>query len=202
MFYLILAIISSALVSLSIRASEKHITNRYGMLMVNYAVCALFSCFFMDKGINYFAQTGTGFMLLLGLISGILYLTTLLIMQHSTSKNGVVLSSTFMKLGVLIPTLMAIVIFREVPKATQILGIVMAVAAIVLIQLEKEALAQGNQKIWLLILLFSGGITDSLANVYEQGANPALRDGYLLITFSVAAIFGGIPYVFKRQKTF
>ena len=44
MLYLILAIISSALVSLSIRASENHISNQYGMLMVNYLLCTSVQC--------------------------------------------------------------------------------------------------------------------------------------------------------------
>ena len=200
MIYLILAIVTSALVSLSIRASENYIKNKYGMLLVNYGVCALFSYFYMEKGMNYFVQAGSGFMIILGVLSGILYLLTLLIMQYSTSKNGVVLSSTFMKLGVLIPTLMAILVFHEIPKMTQIIGILMAVAAIVLIQFEKKALSEGNQKIWLLILMFSGGITDSLANIYEQGANPALRDGYLLITFGVAAILSLVLAFSKGRK--
>ena len=51
MIYLILAIVTSALVSLSIRASENYIKNKYGMLLVNYGVCALFSYFYMEK--NY-----------------------------------------------------------------------------------------------------------------------------------------------------
>ena len=49
MIYLILAIVTSALVSLSIRASENYIKNKYGMLLVNYGVCALFSYFYMEK---------------------------------------------------------------------------------------------------------------------------------------------------------
>lgn len=192
MIYLLLAIASSALVSLSIRASEKHITNKYGMLMTNYAICTVFSMLFMNKGLNYFAQNGTGVMVVLGVISGILYLVTLLIMQYSTAQNGVVLSSTFMKLGVLIPTLMAIVVFRELPKITQLIGICIAIAAIVMIHFEKEALSEGNKKLWLLILLLSGGITDSLANVYEQFGNPQIKDGYLLMTFGVAAVLAAI----------
>lgn len=188
MVYLILAVASSALVALSIRASEDHITNKYGMLMSNYVICTVFSALFMDKGMNYFSQTGTGFMVGLGVVSGILYLASLLIMQYSTAHNGVVLSSTFMKLGVLIPTLMAIIVFRDIPKVTQLVGICIAIAAIVMIHLEKEALAEGNKKIWLFILLAAGGITDSMANIYEQFGNPAIKDGYLLMTFGVAGI--------------
>ena len=56
MLYLILAIASSALVSLSIRASEPHISNKYGMLMVNYIVCTLCSLLYMDKNMGIFMQ--------------------------------------------------------------------------------------------------------------------------------------------------
>ena len=200
MLYLILAIDSSALVSLSIRASEKYITNNYGMLMVNYIICSLLSFVYMNKEINYFTQSGSGFMMILGGIGGLLYLVTLLIIQFSTSKNGVVLTSIFSKLGVLIPTLMAVLVFREVPKVTQVIGIIIALVAIVLIHFEKGALSEGNHKEWLLILLLFAGITDSLANVYEQRGSAQLEDGYLLVTFGVAAILAAIFAFSKGRK--
>ena len=200
MLYLILAIASSALVSLSIRASEKYITNNYGMLMVNYIICSLLSFVYMNKEINYFTQSGSGFMMILGGIGGLLYLVTLLIIQFSTSKNGVVLTSIFSKLGVLIPTLMAVLVFREVPKVTQVIGIIIALVAIVLIHFEKGALSEGNHKEWLLILLLFAGITDSLANVYEQRGSAQLEDGYLLVTFGVAAILAAIFAFSKGRK--
>lgn len=199
MLYLIFAIASSALVSLSIRASENHISNKYGMLMVNYILCTICSWLYMDKGVRLFTQNGMGFMTGIGVISGILYLVTLLMMQYSTKHNGVVLSSTFMKLGVLIPTVMAIVVFREIPKGTQVVGIVLAVIAIVIIHFEKKALNEGNKKIWLLWLLLGGGITDSMANIFGQYGNPVLKDGYLLLTFAVAAILAAV-LAFREGK--
>lgn len=199
MLYLVLAIASSALVSLSIRASENHISNKYGMLMVNYILCTICSLLYMDKTVRLFEQNGVGFMTGLGVVSGILYLVTLLIMQYSTRHNGVVLSSTFMKLGVLIPTIMAIVVFREVPKGTQAAGIILAVIAIIMIHFEKKALNEGSKKIWLLWLLLGGGITDSMANIFEQYGNPVMKDGYLLLTFAVAAILAAV-LAFREGK--
>lgn len=199
MLYLILAIASSALVSLSIRASENHISNKYGMLMVNYILCTICSFIYMDKSVQLFAQGGIGFMTGIGVISGILYLATLLMMQYSTRHNGVVLSSTFMKLGVLIPTVMAIAVFREIPKGTQVIGIVLGVTAIIMIHFEKNAMKDGNKKIWLLWLLLGGGITDSMANIFEQYGNPVLKDGYLLLTFAVAAILAAV-LAFREGK--
>ena len=48
MLYLIFAIISSVLISVCMRASEKHITNQMGMFAANY----LFACYFFRSICN------------------------------------------------------------------------------------------------------------------------------------------------------
>lgn len=85
------------------------------------------------------AAAGTGIAVGLGLFSGVLFLTSFVLLQQNIRKNGVVLAATFMKLGVLIPTLMAIIIFRERPGFFQISGIILAIVAIIMIHFEKES---------------------------------------------------------------
>ena len=138
-----------------------------------------------------FGGTAT-FPLVLGIISGILYLGNFVLMRYNIAKNGIVMSSTFMKLGVLVPAVMAVAVFHEIPRWTQVLGILIAAAAIVLINFEKEALSEGKKKAWLLILLLVSGITEGMASIYEKLGDANLKDGYLLITFSVAFVFAVI----------
>ena len=181
MIYLLLAIISSTLVSVFIRLGEDHVKNEMGMLLTNYVVCSICAvlCSNTDAATAISATGSLDFGL--GVFCGVLYLIGLLLMQYNTKHNGVVLSSTFMKLGVLIPTLMAIVVFKEIPKGTQVIGFVLAVFAIVMIHFEKTALKEGNKKIWLLVLLLCGGIADSTANIFEKFGNPAAKDVYLWV---------------------
>lgn len=186
MLYLLLAIASSAMVSICMRLSEKHIKTEMGMFMANYAACVLLSFLFMNKGIDYLAKASLVPMVGLGVISGVLYLVSFLFLKFNMKHNGIVMASTFMKLGVLIPTIMAIVIFREVPKVTQIMGITLSVIAIIMLHFEKEALKEGNKKSWLLLLLVLSGFTDSMANIYEKMGSASVKDGYLLITFATA----------------
>lgn len=190
MLYLILAILSSAMVSITMRASEKYITNKMAMFMSNYAICIVLSAAFMDwKNM----RVGLGVpALVLGIISGVLYLVSFIFLKYNMQHNGIVLSSTFMKLGVLIPTVMAVVVFHEMPKWTQILGIAISVFAIIIIHFEKEALQESNKKIWLLLLLVLSGFTDSMANIYEQVGRPEGKDGYLLITFFTAFVLATV----------
>ena len=197
MYYLILAILSSAMVSITMRLSEKYITNKMAMFMSNYAICIALSAAFMnwknlDTGLGAAALT-------LGIISGVLYLVSFIFLKYNMQHNGIVLSSTFMKLGVLIPTIMAVVVFHEMPKWTQTLGICIAIVAIIIIHFEKEALQESNKKIWLLLLLVLSGFTDSMANIYEQVGNVEGKDGYLLITFFTAFLLAMV-FTFRDKK--
>lgn len=200
MLYLILAIVSSALVSITMRLSEKHITNQMAMFMANYAVCIALSGLFMDWQTTAAIGTGISSVVGLGIINGVLYLAGFVFLKYNMLHNGMVLPSTFMKLGVLIPTIMAVVIFHETPKWTQILGICVAIIAIVVIHFEKDALKEGNKKIWLILLLFTSGITDSMANIYEQFGIPEGKDGFLMITFFTAFILATIFALRGKNK--
>ena len=200
MIYLMLAIASSALVSIIIRLGEDHVTNQMGMLLSNYVVCSICAIVCSNSDVVTAVQASGFFDIGLGVVCGFLYLAGLLLMQYNTKNNGVVLSSTFMKLGVLIPTLMAIVFFREIPKGTQVIGIVLALLAIVMIHFEKDALKEGNKKIWLLVLLLCGGITDSTANIFEKFGSPAAKDVYLFMIFFVAGVLAFVLVLKSKKK--
>lgn len=192
MLYLILAIISSVLISVCMRASEKHITNQMGMFAANYAICSVLSMIYMEwKSIGSIEMNVTP-IFLMGGISGILYLVNFVFLKYNMQKNGIVLSSTFMKLGVLIPTIMAVVVFGETPRALQVLGIVIAIVAIVVFNFRKDAMNDGTQKYLLLLLLLLSGFTDSMAKIYEQFGDVKGSDIYLLVTFFVAFVIAVI----------
>jgi len=186
MLYLVLAIASSVMVSVCMRFGETYVKNEMGMFMANYAVCMVFSLLFGGAGV--LQKDGTGVILFLGIISGILYLASFSFLKLNMKHNGIVLASTFMRLGVLIPTLMAIMVFHEKPSWLQVLGILLSLAAIVMIHFEKDALKDGGKKGWLVLLLVLSGITDSMANLYEQYGLPEGRNGYLLVTFLTACL--------------
>ena len=121
-------------------------------------------------------------------------------MQWNMRENGVVLSSTFNRLGVIVPTIMAMVVFKESPKMVQIIGILVALVAIVLMQFEKDSTEAGGKKIWLVVMLLSAGFCDSLTNIYDKLGNPVLKDNYLLYTFFMALICAAILTIRAKKK--
>lgn len=199
MIYLILAILSSALVSIIMRLSEKHVSGNVGMLAVNYLMCIAIAGIGSGIG-NLFPQVeGFGFTLGLGLFNGLLYLAGFVLLQINVKRNGVVMSSTFMKLGVLVPMVISIGIFGEKPEIFQIFGFLLAVAAIILINFEKEQTTM-EFKTGLILLLLAGGGGDAMSKVYEVLGNPALSEQFLLYTFGSALILCVGLMIYKKEK--
>lgn len=201
MQFLLLAILSSAFVSIAMRLSTGQVKNNMTMFLSNYAVCILLSGLFGLRVEGSAGTEGLLFPLGMGILSGVMYLGCFMLLQLNIRRNGVVLSSTFMKLGVIVPTVMAVVVFHETLGVTAAVGIVLALAAIVLInQNPGEARKEGSGQLGLLlILLIAGGFTDSLANIYDKCGEPARKDLYLLCTFSTAFMCSFIAKTCKKQ---
>lgn len=200
MIFLILAVLSSSLISVSMRAFESRCRSVMGMFVINYLVCMSLACLFAGRIAVYTPQPGFRLALLLGCIAGVLFLFCFVLLQLNIQKNGVSMASTFMKLGVVISTLIAIVIFRESPRLTQGCGILLAVLAILIIHTDGSDKKKASWG-WLLpVLLLCGGITDSMANVFDKIGDPAVKDYYLFYTFGAAFLCALLLLLAKRGR--
>lgn len=200
MLNLILAVLTGGSVSIVLRMSKGHAKNDMTLFAVNYVICFLLARAFMGKTTLIVHEDGIRFALAAGVISGALYLINFILLQNSMKHNGVVLSSTFMKLGVLVPTLLAVTVFGEHPSMIQCLGFAIAVIGIILIHFEKESAGSSTHKFLLIILLFVAGITDSMANVYDKIGNPDLKNHYLFYVFVAAFIIAVFAAIIRKEK--
>ena len=188
MLNLLLAIASSALVSITMRFSETKIKNNTAMLSVNYIMCTFLAWAYTGFGNLYPIAVGRQLAAILGSINGILYLAGFLLLQRNIQTNGVVLSATFIKLGLLVSMAVSVVFFGERPEIWQWAGFLLAVAAIVLMNYRPGEGKAGNMA-GLLLLLLAGGGGDAMSKVFEELGNPVLSDYFLMITFGVAMGF-------------
>lgn len=199
MVFLLLAILSSAMISILMRFSANRISANLSMLAVNYLICTFLGAAYAGFRPVTPAADGFSVTVWLGIISGVLYLGGFVLFQRNTRKNGIVLSSVFMKLGLLVPVVMSVLLFREMPTASQIAGFCIAVAAIVLINLKKEPSDKGFGLGLILMLLLCGG-SDAMSKVFERLGPVALSDAYLFFTFAVAfALCAGLV-IFQKEK--
>ena len=201
MLYLLLAVASSAMVSILMRVSEKYVRGNMVMFCANYAVCMAMSLVYMGGVRPPASGAGTGTAAALGAMTGFLYLAGFVLLQKNIGWNGVILSGAAMKLGgVLIPIIAAVLLFQERMKVPQLAGAVLAAAAIVLINRSKEDAGTGGKKHWLAILLLVSGISDMMANIFDKTGPAALKDLYLLCTFFAALLIALALALQKRQR--
>jgi len=182
MLFLLLAVLSSTMVSVGMRLSTGRISADRGMLGVNYLICSLLGAAY--AGFDLWKPETAGFSLTvgLGMFSGVLYLAGFVMLQRSVWKNGVVLSSVFMKLGLLVPIAMSLLLFQEIPTLTQIIGFLIAIGAIVLINLKKGS-DENSFGMGLIALLLVGGSCDAMSKVFEVFGPASLSEQYLFYTF-------------------
>ncbi len=182
------------------RAFEGRCRHTMGMFVVNYLICMVLACLFAGRIAFYSPQQGFHLALLLGCMAGVLFLVCFVLLQLNIQKNGVAMASTFMKLGVVISTLIAIVVFRESPRLTQGIGIILAILAILLIHTDSRETKKASWG-WLLpVLLICGGITDSMANVFDKVGDPAVKDYYLFYTFGAAFVCALFMMFIRHEK--
>ena len=200
MLFLCLAVLASSLISIMMRVGETRARSVMGMFVVNYIVCAALACLFAGRIALYSPAPGIGLAMGLGTAAGVLFLVCFVLLQLNIARNGVAMASTFMKLGVVISTLIAILVFHEEPRLTQGLGIVLAVASILLIHTDQETGQKASWK-WLLpVLLVCGGVTDSMANVFDKIGDPAVKDYYLFYTFTAALVCALILMLKRKER--
>lgn len=196
MFFLILAIFSSAMVAIIMRTAQTKVSNPTGLLAGNYIVCVLMGLLLSVPEIRAGAFPGFPFSIGLGILNGGIYLGSFALMQWSTRQNGVVLSSMFMKLGVLVSTLISIVFFREIPTLLQVLGFFLAVCSILIINYT-PGVAFSRSSWVLIVMLVVSGLTDVMSKIYEVFGNAALENTFLLFTFFSALC---LCLVFMKRK--
>lgn len=199
MFYLLLTILGGAMVSILMRLSESKIKNSTGMLEANYIACFLVSAASAGFGNLFPNEPGIAQTQFWGFVTGVLLLACYLVFQISVHRNGVVLSSAFSKLGLMVSIVMSIAFFGEKPTVLQTLGFLLAVGAICLMNYQKENTGSGFN-FGLLLVLFFGGASDAMAKVFEELETASQEPQYLFYTVLVALVLCSVLMLYKKQK--
>ena len=198
MIYLLLAILSSAFVSIIMRLSTDRVKANISMLAFNYLMCTVLGACFTGLGTIFDFCEGFASTLGFGAVNGFLYLASFIMLQYNVKKNGVVLSATFMKLGLLVPMLLSIVLFGEMPEPVQWIGFALAIAAILLINMKKGEM--GAFRFELILLLIGGGLGDAMAKIYEQFGVESRSEQFLMFTFLTAFMLCTALAMLKKER--
>ena len=199
MVYLLLAIASSSVLSIVMRLSNGKTRSQFTMIATNYLVCAILGALYTDVSALGQHTGGLGLTAGLGVINGAILPLGLILLHYSTKKNGIVLSSLFMKLGLLVPFVMSIVFFGEMPTWLQVAGFVTAIGAIVLFNVKKEG-EKDRFGIALILLLLANGAADALVKIFEEVGPEPLSDLFLCFSFVVAFVLSVGLILYHKER--
>lgn len=206
MLYLVLAALSSAVLTLVLKLFRDPKGNRYGLILGNYLTCMMIAFLQLpEKGQLFRISTSTW---LMSLIGGFLFVAGLVLMQSSVARNGATLTSAFSKLGLIVPLLLSFVFFQEVPTWLQLLGLGLALGAILLIyekngeEAESPAAADQSSKQLglLLITLLAVGGSESMAKIFARLGNQNENSAYFFYLFLTAACLTFLLSRLEKKK--
>ena len=195
---LLLAILSSTTVAVCMRLATRDGQQRTGLLAVNYLTCTLIAYAYADKSLSLW-RDGLGNVAFMSVMMGVFYLAGFLLFQREMGKSGIVLSTIFMKLGLLVPVVGSVLLFREEPTVRQGIGFLLALTAIVLINLP-DGKREGRFHGGLLLLLLTCGSGDLMSKVFEEWGEPRFREIYLTLAFGTAMLLCVIITALRREK--
>jgi drug/metabolite transporter (DMT)-like permease len=196
MIYLIGSILFSSYLTLAFKACEKYDVNIFQAIVFNYITCVITGSFVNGAfQITATATQNTWFYWACGM--GILFISLFNIIGITAQKNGVAVASVANKLSLIIPVLISVYLYKEQLSGLQIVGVVVALAAVLFTcyQPSKSTTAstKTNWLIYLLpLLLFIGsGLLDSIINhVQKNYVTAENSNAYLITGFLSAATIG------------
>ena len=190
------------MVTIVMRLSEGRVRGKTGVLAVNYLSCMGIAGAYIGFGQLVPRSEGFGLTLGLGAISGVFYLLGLLLMQYNIRKNGIVLSSVFSRVGdLLVPLLIAVCFFGEVPTAVQIAGAIIAIFSIITINYDKSYQSEQLHSVATLFFLFlADGFAGAMSKIFGEVGNSAFTPHFLFFTFASAFILCLILMIRRKEK--
>ncbi len=210
MLFLLLAIVCSASLALLFRHSEGRQMNRLAITATNYLAAAGASLLevvrggawpgspaafwaeapaVLDGAAKFSAAAAPWWGVTVGLPTGVLFFFTFVLYQVSIRHNGPALSGMFGKLGVLVPTLLSIALFRQLPQPLQWLGIALALAAVVMsLKGSSGGGPEPARRALLPVLLLAMGLAEFSNKIFQGLAGQAHRGVFLLAVFGTAFV--------------
>ena len=209
MIYLLFSILSSIILFIFFKISEKYKANSFNLIIINYVIATALGIWLYNKPISLTEICHQPWFYHSILIGGLL-IFTFLIIALSTQKVGVSVTTVASKMSLIIPVTFSIIYFSEAIQILKVVGIITALIAVLLTIYKKRDSNFGLHKIILPIILFFGiGTIDALVKYSQQTFKLSDETSSLFsaVLFAFAGIIGLLINIinyktFKNYKKF
>ena len=185
---------------------EKKGVNNLIAITLNYFTAGILalSSYLTENSIYELRSNINSNLVIIGLIVGGLFVITFNLYAYSAQKIGITLSTVSNKMSMVIPILIGIILFKEEITFFKILGIFLALGAIVFSSKEdKKSKKLSKMNIIILFLLFIGqGLADGILNWGQRNIlNSENMNLFFTMIFLSAGFAGGLYSIFKIKTS-
>ena len=200
MITFILCLIVAVFILVVFRLFEKFGIDNLQAILFSYLVSAIAAFSMADFELSALEITQQDWFIFTFII-GASFFIGFNIFALSTQKAGLALTSVAANISVVIPVSVALLLYGEELNSWQIGGLILALAAIILVfKPSNKTKFLSNTLVFPLLLFFINGVNNSLMKHVEvlQAMNHPML--FLALVFSAAFVMGSIFYFFKRKK--
>ena len=199
MLFLLGSIILTSWLTLSFKVVERFNIPVFQAIVFNYITCVVTGSFVngaFPVNSSTFGESWFKWSLLMGLM----FVSIFNLVGFTAQKMGVAVTSVANKLSLVIPFIFSIYLYNESATWIKLVGILVALAAVVLTCLPSSKGMEPSGKpfhasnlLLPIILFISSGLLDTLIKYVEQTElNDNNKNAYLITSFGVAAVLGSL----------
>jgi drug/metabolite transporter (DMT)-like permease len=201
MIYLLLSILSSSVIFISFKVTERFKANLIKLITVNYLVASILGFSFNRHPISITNVLTSGW-LPYALLIGFAFILMFFLIGYSTRLSGVAVTSIAGKLSMVIPILFSILYFSEKTTALKISGLVLATIAVVLTTYRPVDKAKNIKLVVLPMAIFLGsGITDSIVKYAQSYHVPNSMSLLFPAVVFLTALILGLAFILIKSKS-
>ena len=190
MFYLIAVILLNAYIFVAFKVFPKYKVNALQAITANYFVCLITGSLAAQHNFltaDAVEQPWLGASLLMG----VFLITLFNLISYSTKKQGIAVTSIASKISLGIPVLFSFFLYNEHIGWLKILGIALAIPAVVLASNKKSSKKSTTFMLPLVVFIGSGLMDSYVKYVQHYKLDGAIEQaGFLIVGFTVAGLLG------------
>jgi len=207
MIYILFSILSSTSLFVIFKLANKLNLNIKIIIVLNYLIASLLGYLLSYDEFNKIITTISITNLISAFLIGTLFIINFVLIDVSTKKTGIAITTVMAKMSVIIPIIFTLIYYSENINLLKILGIITALLAILLTVYNSNNENKKNKLSVIPLILFAGmGATDIIIK-FSQASNKQAgisSEVFTTLLFIVSFISGIFWYVTlsKKQKKF
>ena len=199
MIFLLLTIACSTSIALILKQNDIRRGNTLVLLMGNYLVASLISLIvlYFTPNTKFSIET-----FLFGAILGFLFVYSFFAFAKAVSIAGTALAAVSSRLSVIIPIILSIFLFHEIPGTTHYIGCILALTTILLFYHSLKNMTAGRLRwmdiFYLIVLLVGIGINDFCMKLFQQWRPVSEKPLFLFSIFTFSFLYTA-GYILLRK---